>query len=146
MEEAKTHEKGRLGEERGCCKGEMEWRMTGGVERMDDDCECIEGEGVMIGDGSGGADGEKACEGYVGEGEVGGIEREVGKGEKSENEKGEWGDTCVVVVASVSSSAALLSFGLRILFLHALNPCVAAYILPLFLYLLALSSLHPSTY
>ena len=34
-------------------------------------------------------------------------EREVGKGEKSENEKGEWGDTCVVVVASVSSSEAL---------------------------------------
>ena len=37
------------------------------------------------------------------------------------------------------------SFGLRILLLHALNPCVAAYIdlLPLFLYFLALSSLHP---
>ena len=43
----------------------------------------------------------------VGEGEVGGVGREVGKGEKSENEKGEWGDTCMVVVASVSSSAAL---------------------------------------
>ena len=82
--------------------------MTGGVERMDDDCECTEGEGVMIGDGSGGAEGEEACEGDVGEGEVGGIEREVGKGEKSENEKGEWGDTYMVVVASVSSSSAVL--------------------------------------
>lgn len=71
---------------------------------MDDDCECNEGEEVMSGDGS---DGAEACESDVGEGEVGGVEREVGKGEKSENEKGEWGDTCVVVVASVSSSAAL---------------------------------------
>ena len=70
--------------------------MTGGVERgdwwverMDDDCECTEGEGVMIGDGSGGAEGEEACGSDVGEGEVGGggVEREVGKGEKSENEK-----------------------------------------------------------
>ena len=41
--------------------------MTGGVEgwdwwveRMDDDCECTEGEGVMIGGGSGGAEGEEA--------------------------------------------------------------------------------------
>ena len=32
----------------------------------------------------------------------------MGKGEKSENEKGEWGDTCVVVVASVSTSSAAL--------------------------------------
>ena len=89
--------------------------MTGGVEggdwwveRMDDGCECTEGEGVMIGDGNGGAEGEEACGSDVGEGEVGGVEREVGKGEKSENEKGEWGDTCVVVVASVSSSSAAL--------------------------------------
>ena len=87
--------------------------MTGGVEggdwwveRMDDDCECTEGEGVMIGGGSGGAEGEEACGSDVGEGGVGGVERE--KGEKSENEKGEWGDTCVVVVASVSSSSAAL--------------------------------------
>ena len=54
--------------------------MTGGmeggdwlVERMDDDCECTEGEGVMIGDGSGGAEGEEACGSDVGEGEVGGL-------------------------------------------------------------------------
>ena len=69
--------------------------MTGGVEggdwwveRMDDDCECTEGEGVMIGGGSGGAEGEEACGSDVGEGGVGGVEKEVGKGEKSENEKG----------------------------------------------------------
>ena len=37
----------------------------------------------------------------------------------------------------------LFSFGLRILLLHAL---IAAYILPLFLYFLALSSLHPLTF
>ena len=89
----------------------MTGRVEGGdwwVERMDDDCECTEGEGVMIGGGSGGAEGEEACGSDVGEGGVGGVEREVGKGEKSENEKGEWGDTCVVVVASVSSSSAAL--------------------------------------
>ena len=41
----------------------------------------------------------------------------------------------------------ILSFGLRILLLlNALIPCVAAYILHLFLYFLALSSLHPSTF
>ena len=39
-----------------------------------------------------------------------------------------------------------LSFGLHILLLCALNPCVAAYILLLFLYFLALSSIHPSTF
>ena len=46
-------------------------------------------------------------------------------------------------------AAYILSFGLRIsLLLHALNPCVAAYIIIrlLFLYFLALSSLHPSTF
>ena len=53
---------------------------------MDDDCECTEGEGVVIGGGSGGAEGEEACGSDVGEGGVGGVEREVGKGEKSENE------------------------------------------------------------
>ena len=52
--------------------------MTGGVEGGDwwvkrmDGCECTEGEGVMIGDGSGGAEGEEACGSDVGEGEVGG--------------------------------------------------------------------------
>ena len=54
-------------------------RMTGGVEgvveRMDDDCEC--GEGVMSGNGSGGAEGEGACESDVREGEVGRGERWV---------------------------------------------------------------------
>ena len=41
-------------------------------------------------------------------------------------------------------AADIFSFGLpRVLFLHA---CVAAYMLPLFLYFLALSSLHPSTF
>ena len=40
--------------------------------------------------------------------------------------------------------AYILSFGLRILLL--LHACVAAYILPLFLYFLALLSQHPSTF
>ena len=35
------------------------------VEKMDDDCEC--GEGVMSGDGSGGVEGEEACESDVGD-------------------------------------------------------------------------------
>ena len=73
---------------------------------INDDCECNDGERVMSGDGSGGAEGEESCESDVGEGGLRGS-REVGKGEKNENEKGEWGDTCVFVVASVSSSAAL---------------------------------------
>ena len=38
---------------------------------------------------------------------VGGVEKEVGKSEKRENEKGEGGDTCVLVG---SSCGVLLSF------------------------------------
>ena len=41
------------------------------VERMDDGCEC--GEGVMSGKGSGGAEGEGACESDMREGEVGWV-------------------------------------------------------------------------
>ena len=92
--------------------GEMEWGMTGGVEAgdcwveiMDDDCEYNEGEGVMSGDGSGGAEGEESCESDVWEGKVGGfrerwVSMRIGRD-----------DTCVVVVASVSSSGECASVG-----------------------------------
>ena len=66
----------------------MRWEEGGGeaVERAEEACESVGGER---------------------EGEVGGVERGVGKSGKSEKEKGEWGDTCVLVDPVLSSAVVL---------------------------------------
>ena len=85
----KRHERGLVkGGGVGRKDGVKDDRRGGGgnwwLERMEADCECDEGERGMSGDGSGGAEGEETFE------SDGGVEREIGTGEKSENKKGEW--------------------------------------------------------